>query len=63
MWDTNKQKQGWGVIRVSPWRLAGIFESEAKATARQIKLGPTYIVRFGVGFAHSSDFFWDVSGD
>lgn len=54
---------GWGVVRLSPWRLAAICTSETEALERQRELGPDYIVRFGVGFGRSSDFFWETLND
>lgn len=51
---------GWGVVRVQPWHLAGIFETQAEALRRMKELSPSYIVRFGSGFPRSHDFFWEM---
>lgn len=57
---SEKQVAGWGVVRVYPWRLAGIFETQAEALERMEQLSPAYVVRFGDGFPRSGDFFWDA---
>ena len=56
-------KTGWGVVRVSPWRLPAIFDSEADAPECQQQLGKDNIVRFGTGFPRSSEFPWDAMND
>jgi hypothetical protein len=61
--DEKKWITGWGVVRIAPWHLAGIFHSQAEALEHQKTLGKDYVVHFGTGFAHSSDFFWDVTKD
>jgi hypothetical protein len=40
-------KQGWGVVRVKPWHLAGIFSASIDAEALAEALGPEYQVRYG----------------
>jgi hypothetical protein len=54
---------GWGVIRIKPWHLAGVFPTQAEAVKRMDQLGSDYIVRFGDGFRRSGDFFWDSAAD
>lgn len=54
----NKCVSGWGVVRVHPWRLAGIYPTQAEADRRRNKLGGRYIVRHGDGFPQTGDFFW-----
>ena len=60
---SDERVTGWGVIQVHPWHLAGIFPTQAEAVARKAELTPGYIVRFGVGFPKSGDFFWDSRSD
>jgi hypothetical protein len=40
-------KQGWGVVRIKPWHLAGIFNSSLDAENLAEALGPDYQVRYG----------------
>ncbi len=40
-------KAGWGVVRLKPWHLAGVFESSADAEGLARQLGPDYAVRYG----------------
>ena len=39
--------QGWGVMRLAPWRLAGVFTASIDAEKFADSLGPNYLVRFG----------------
>lgn len=49
-------KQGWGVIRLRPWHLAGIFVSSADAEALARQLGDAYVVKYGDHVFGSPDF-------
>lgn len=49
-------RQGWGVLRMKPWHLAGVFTSSAEAEALARTLGPDYSVRYGDHVAGSPDF-------
>ena len=40
-------KTGWGVIRLKPWHLAGVFESSDEAEKFAAMLGSAYIVKYG----------------
>ncbi len=40
-------KQGWGVLRLAPWHLAGVFVSSIDAEKLAEKLGPGYLVKYG----------------
>jgi hypothetical protein len=45
----DKKVSGWGVIRIEPWHLAGVFPTQAEVVERMDQLGSDYIVRFGDG--------------
>ena len=47
---------GWGVIRLKPWHLAGIFKSSEDAERLARSLGVPYIVRYGDHVVGSPDF-------
>jgi hypothetical protein len=49
-------KRGWGVLRLRPWHLAGIFTSSIDAENLAQALGPDYVVKYGEHEAGSSDF-------
>lgn len=40
-------KEGWGVVRLTPWHLAGVFASSADAENLANRLGPGYTVKYG----------------
>ena len=44
-------KEGWGVYRVVPWHMQGIYRTEAEADAEAMKAGRQYTVAFGVSDA------------
>jgi hypothetical protein len=48
--------RGWGVLRLKPFHLAGIFASSIDAETLAQSLGPDYVVKFGEHEAGSSDF-------
>lgn len=39
--------QGWGVVRLAPWHLAGIFVSSLDAEAFAREMGEGYVVKYG----------------
>jgi len=47
---------GWGVIRLKPWHLAGIFKSSEDAERLARSLGAPYLVRYGDHVVGSPDF-------
>lgn len=49
-------KQGWGVLRLKPWHLAGVFASSADAENLARNLGRNYVVKYGDHVAGSRDF-------
>jgi hypothetical protein len=49
-------KQGWGVLRLKPWHLAGVFTSSLDAEKLAQSLGPGYIVKYGEQAIGSSNF-------
>ena len=48
--------QGWGVVRLNPWHLAGVFVSSIDAENLAQRLGPGYVVKFGDHVFGSPDF-------
>lgn len=54
-------KRGWGVVRLNPWRLAGVFVTSSEAEALAEKLGATYTIKFGEHAPGSSDFSFTTS--
>ena len=49
-------KAGWGVLRLSPWHLAGVFASSIDAENLAQRLGPGYVIEFGDHVLGSPDF-------
>ena len=49
-------KSGWGVLRLTPWDLAGVFASSIDAEQMARKMGADYIVKYGDHAAGSPDF-------
>ena len=49
-------KQGWGVIRLKPWHLAGVFVSSIDAENLAQQLGEGYVVKYGDHAFGSPDF-------
>ena len=49
-------KSGWGVLRVHPWHLAGVFTSSADAETLARSLGSDYVVKYGDRRAGLQDF-------
>ncbi|HYP64655.1 MAG TPA: hypothetical protein VEQ16_12235 [Acidocella sp.] len=48
--------RGWGVFRDSPWHLAGVYYTEAQATAKASQLGNEYKIAYGENRDSTSDF-------
>jgi hypothetical protein len=49
-------KKGWGVVRLKPWHLAGIFVSSADAENLAQQMGEGYVVKYGDHAFGSPDF-------
>ena len=49
-------KAGWGVLRLKPWDLAGVFVSSAEAEALARRMGVGYVVKYGDHRPGSEDF-------
>ena len=49
-------KQGWGVVCLRPWHLAGVFQSSADAEKLAEELGAGYVVKFGDHASGSTEF-------
>lgn len=49
-------KRGWGVLRLQPWHLAGVFSSSLDAENLAQELGAAYTVKYGEHVPGSSDF-------
>jgi hypothetical protein len=47
---------GWGVLRLRPWHLAGVFTSSVDAESLAHTLGPDYVIKYGEHAPGSSDF-------
>lgn len=54
--EPHRPKSGWGVVRLSPWDLAGVFETSGEAETRIAELGAGYIIRWGEGVPGSDKF-------
>ena len=46
-YSSSESQIGWGVYRVVPWHMQGIYLSEAKANGEAAKAGTQYIVDYG----------------
>jgi hypothetical protein len=51
-------KQGWGVLRLEPWHLAGVFKSSIDAEDLARRLGAGYLIKFGDRAAGSPNFIY-----
>lgn len=49
-------KRGWGVLRLLPWHLAGVFASSVEAENLVRSLGPAYTIKYGEHVPGSSEF-------
>lgn len=49
-------KQGWGVVCLRPWHLAGVFQSSVDAEKLAERLGAGYVVKFGDHTSGSTEF-------
>lgn len=54
-------KEGWGVVRLNPWHLAGVFKSSADAEDLARRLGPAYVVKYGDHVFGSPEFTFAAS--
>jgi len=55
-YPSSMNKAGWGVYRVVPWDIHGVYSTEAEADAAAIKVGRQYTVAFGVSSAINGGF-------
>ena len=49
-------KAGWGVLRLKPWHLAGVFTNSADAEALARRLGVGYVIKYGDHKPDTEDF-------
>jgi hypothetical protein len=56
-------RRGWDVLRLRPWRLAGVFALSAEAERLARSLGPDYTIRYGEHAPGSSDFTFNTPPD
>jgi hypothetical protein len=49
-------KRGWGVMRLRPWHLAGVFASSIDAEALAETLGAAYTIKYGEHTPGSGEF-------
>jgi hypothetical protein len=56
-------KKGWGVVRLSPWHLAGVFVSSLEAEDLARRLGEGYIVKYGDHVFGSPEFTFSSAED
>ena len=54
--ELRKPKSGWGVLRLSPWHLAGVFETSGDAETKIAELGAGYTIRYGDTVPGSDEF-------
>jgi hypothetical protein len=54
-------KAGWGVLRLEPWHLAGIFASSIDAESLAMELGSAYAVIYGEHIQASQEFIFKNS--
>jgi hypothetical protein len=49
-------QRGWGVYRIAPWHMLGIYPTEAEADVEAAKVGCQYTVAFGSSHALTGTF-------
>jgi hypothetical protein len=49
-------KAGWGVVRIKPWHLAGVFSSSGEAEKFAGALGEGYLIKYGDHLAGTQEF-------
>ncbi len=52
------EKSGWGVVRLVPWHLLGIFNTSAEAHVRCLEAGRNFEVHFGKAGGNADVFTW-----
>lgn len=52
----NDLKAGWGVLRLKPWHLAGVYASSIDAEKMARVMGVGYVVKYGDHRMNSQDF-------
>jgi hypothetical protein len=54
---------GWGVIRMDPWRVLGIYGTSSLAHIRCLEAGKGYEIHLGKGNEAEQRFVWDDPSD
>ena len=49
-------RHGWGVCRIVPWHMQGVYFTEAEANSEAKKAGREYHVAFGSSHAGTNNF-------
>lgn len=49
-------RRGWGVLRLRPWHLAGVFTSSLEAESLAQSLGGEYVIKYGDHTPGSAEF-------
>lgn len=49
---------GWGVVRMDPWSLKGVFPDKAAAEAEAKLVGDGHTVQYGTHWPGTDDFVW-----
>lgn len=52
----SENKEGWGVYRVVPWHMQGLYRTEAEADLQAKKAGSQYAVDFGSSHVPTGNF-------
>jgi hypothetical protein len=52
----NDLKAGWGVLRLKPWHLAGVYASSLDAEKMARTMGVGYVVKYGDHRTGTQDF-------
>ena len=60
---TQTLKAGWGVLRVQPWHLAGVFAASVDAENLARSLGEGYVVKYGERSGGARDFVFENSSN
>jgi len=55
-YPSSVNQEGWGVYRVVPWHMHGVYRTEAEADVEAMKVGQQYSVAFGISNSLTGDF-------
>lgn len=47
---------GWGVVRLTPWHFAGLFQTAEPAESKAVEMGAGYVVKYGEQRVGSDEF-------